>query len=48
MGYPEALQRSIRAESRRLLDAVRADAAPFTAEHRRHWLERARTLQRVG
>ncbi|MER8027200.1 DUF402 domain-containing protein [Glutamicibacter protophormiae] len=48
MGYPEVLQRSIRAESRRLLDAVRADAAPFTAEHRRHWLERARTLQRVG
>ncbi len=48
IGWQQMKRGAIRAESRRLLDAVRADAAPFTAEHRRHWLERARTLQRVG
>ncbi|MFJ2620881.1 DUF402 domain-containing protein [Glutamicibacter sp. NPDC087344] len=48
MGYPEALQQLIRAESATLLDAVRADQAPFSRGHRERWLQAAQKPPAAG
>ncbi|WP_431709589.1 DUF402 domain-containing protein [Glutamicibacter uratoxydans] len=44
MGYPAALQESMRAQALELLGRVHENSAPFNPEFRRHWLDWASQL----